>query len=477
MLSAIRSTLQRVNTPESMTSFSPLSSIYTPTPSELDPLDIECPQPRFLPSQFENSPESSSLLFPMDCEYDTFPEVTPYGLYESPFPDTPSSTSPAPSSSPQLGRRSIPLPPITPPPSAEEGTKKLLHLNQVQAAMAGIAISHGDHVSNAVTKVSDYTIRFLTNWLASQEMKESDNSDTPSSPPSYQSKKRSLDHPGPGWVFNTRPKNGYYEPIYVINDQGYNEEATYVKYDLTPSYPQVHATQGKDRKIFSHPLRPARASLRPDQYTERQARLFSPEEAFEPWVNEALKTEDEVTLKAGVLHYRYLYDEERAIRAQLADVQRTLDHVTSKKTDALELLEAANAFERINAQIVWQTDNLRLPARNPGALSTWREVAGRNVPTRVAYPRTPSSDTINQYCRTNHPTKADHVRPLRHTSLPHAHACNLRKYLYQQEQSRVHKRSRKQCHRCKKWGHIRATCPSRQPSGWDTTPESNFWGY
>jgi hypothetical protein len=156
MFASLR-TVQRALTPESLISSistwasSPEHLSYPPTDCDessdsllLEPLTISGPRPlRGLPVLVSDSPYS--VLYHRQ-EYETSPTDSPH----------PSIASTPPS--PQRSRCTIPLPDTT--------EKKLYALNATEAAMTGNECqSNGTKVRDAVDKVIDFTLNFISRWF------------------------------------------------------------------------------------------------------------------------------------------------------------------------------------------------------------------------------------------------------------------------------------------------------------------------
>ncbi|KAH9990748.1 hypothetical protein BJV77DRAFT_963181, partial [Russula vinacea] len=194
----------------------------------------------------------------------------------------------------------------------------------------------------------------------------------------------------------------------------------YVKYDLTPR-----------TRLFRHPRcqppgsHPTTApqALRPlakvKDLTPTQLRLFN-QRALPQWVEEALDSEADRGLTA---------------EARMEREAKTLQLLVTHKMEALADLLAADATTAsLTGCLVY---HLNLPTTDEEAYKAYREV------TRI-----PPAEPKVRYT-------------LRHTSLPHANACNLRAYRVQQERDHRFRATKKRCHRCRKFGHIRAHCPTK----------------
>ena len=63
---------------------------------------------------------------------------------------------------------------------------------------------------------------------------------------------------------------------------------------------------GKDQPIQAQPLVPQKTTDTADNYSARKMRLFDQDKPFTSWVEEALESENNPSLKAGIVQYRYL---------------------------------------------------------------------------------------------------------------------------------------------------------------------------
>ena len=457
-MSSITST--RASSPEMLSyppsgASSPSSTCYSPEPLRtLSHL-------RLIPEPLNYSPESGPLLFPMDM--DPISEITIQSTI-GPYPSPPSSP-------PQLGRRTIPLPAIPAP-------KPLHALNATMSSMAGIRHSFGAKVRDGVKEAEAFTLTFfdqffqhpigqalreaqkktedtLEQWFQDQvpdgdqspgkdrfidpspiQMMTPPSSPATSSPPSYRTRSTSdPECPGPEWERTPVWFENDGSEFLIPDEQGRLTHAHYVKYDLTPSYPTRTVTLGKDRPVYTSLLRPMKAKTPASPYDAVKRRLFDQEEPFLNWVEEALKVEDDRSLTAGMYNYCYQCRQIATTERLMNQVAKNLGMYVDHKMEALCDLEAADAFNRIVNNIAW-SDHLNLPSHESEAYEAYRQV------TRVRY---------------------EDPKPVRvasrHSSLPHSHHRCLRYHPYAPQPAR--KSGRKRCHRCHKWGHIRAQCPTK----------------
>ena len=164
--------------------------------------------------------------------------------------------------------------------------------------------------------------------------------------------------------------------------------------------------------------------------------LFNQMEPFLNWIEEALDLEDNRGLQAGIYQYRYYLQEIAQVEAHMECKAKTLQLLIIYKMEALTDLLAADAYDRILNRIAWSS-HLNLPMTDEEAYKAYCEVTcAPPLEPKVRY-------------------------TLHHTSLPHAHACNLWAYRIQQEHDHHFRATKKRCHRCHKFGHIRAHCPTK----------------
>ena len=475
MLSYLRTT-QRVLTPESLMSAvstrasSPEQLSYPPLDCHessdsllLEPLTISGPRPlRALPVSVTDS--LSSTLF------------SDNGLYESPFTDSPHPSIASTPPSPQHSRCTIPLPDTT--------EKKLYALNATEAAMTGNECqSNGTKVRDAVNKVIDFTLNFISRWFLQQEDADDDireylrsykkkrhtpsglpetptddskynliddqstrslmphmsiDMSTDSDLPSYRTRRASdPDHPGDGWERYSWPEMVNID-MQIPDGLGNITLPKYVKYNLTPSYPTISGTLGANHPVHTRLLCPKRCVplAKVKDLTPTQLRLFNQTEPCLNWVEEALDSEADRGLTAGIYQYRYYLREIAQVEARMERKAKTLQLLVTHKMEALADLLAADAYDHILNGIAWSS-HFNLSTTDEEAYKAYREV------TRI-----PPAEPKVRYT-------------LRHTSLPHANACNLRAYRVQQERDHRFRATKKRCHRCRKFGHIRAHCPTK----------------
>src|ERR1700754_682739 len=229
-------------------------------------------------------------------------------------------------------------------------------------------------------------------------------------------------HPGKDWTINCPGTAGYYP--FPIPDAGHVIDASYVKFDLSPSYPQILGTHGKGLPVHYRLLRAKRSVTPAGPYSRQQIRLFDPSEPFNHWVLDALVPEGDKSLTASPRHYMWQRDQIRSTEAQLAALMSQMGRLTNDAQESLRDLELANAFARLTDQIDWSGNNNK--SNNPEAHEAYIDT------TRDAY---------------NFP---DVTPPV----LDHKD---------------------KRCHRCGIRGHIRAKCPNRKKPYTKKGKNAKYW--
>ena len=198
--------------------------------------------------------------------------------------------------------------------------------------------SNGTKVRDAVDKVIDFTLNFISHWFLQQEDTDddirkylrgykkkrhtpsglpevpADNSkynlidnqsaqsltphtsidmSTDSDPPSYQTRRTSdPNHPGDGWERYGWPEMVNID-MQIPDGLGNITLPKYVKYDLMPSYPTVSGTLSANHLVHTRLLRPKRCVplAKVKDLTPTQLHLFNQMEPFFNWVEEALDSE------------------------------------------------------------------------------------------------------------------------------------------------------------------------------------------
>jgi hypothetical protein len=349
------------------------------------------------------------------------------------------STPPSPLPPPINKRPNIvPLPLLDPEEEAEHA-----EIEEFQKAREmGNAYLSG-RVSNLSKKVTAYACNFLMDWLMSQKEENPINdwdskissqpswtgtASSTSSPPSYKSEKCKLQDFDPsedtkslgeGWFRN--PRSDQVGLPFLIKYKGYWVEAPWVTYDFSPACPQFLASMGKDHWIQARPLRPKKVCDNADIYSANQMHLFDEEDALVSWVDEAVKTENNPSLKAGITQYCFHLFHKRESEECLRQVMTTYGTTHMHRLESLQHLEAADAFDRLSTQIRW-ANHFNKPSENPAALKSWNLLAEQLA------------------CSRPHPKLFGHTSS--HAVIPKTHQCKM-------------------CYKCSKHGHIRATCPSR----------------
>ncbi|KAF8483960.1 hypothetical protein DFH94DRAFT_820487 [Russula ochroleuca] len=263
-----------------------------------------------IPGPLYSSPDSSSLLFPMDTEIALFDEdMRPHSSLS-----IDSCASSVSSTADYLRAHNMPLPILVPlMPNEEDNNRCLYHFNISQAGLVGTTrASFGDTDQKAEEDADD-------------EWPDEITDNAPSPPPSSPTTSRSLlpsyksdnDFPGHPWVRNTRATRYKMEPFLIPIPGIGLRETKYVKYDLTPSYPKAHFTMGKGEPSYSCLLRPACAPRSARPYTKVQHCLFNHTEPFLDWVEDALEIKHDPSLSAGVYNYRHYCKQSAVIEAKI----------------------------------------------------------------------------------------------------------------------------------------------------------------
>ncbi|KAF8466814.1 hypothetical protein DFH94DRAFT_698350 [Russula ochroleuca] len=213
-------------------------------------------------------------------------------------------------------------------------------------------------------------------------------------------------------------EDGIQWPPFLLKHNRYLIEAPWVQYDYSPVCPQLLGTMGKDQPVQARPLVPQKTTDATENYSARKMHLFDQDEPFASWVEEVLESENDPLLKAGIVQYCYSLFHERESEQRLHDAMTDYSTYRLKRLGILGQLQDADTFERLRAQVAW-SNHIYLPSKNLTAYKAWREVS-TNCP--LPLPEKPgfASATHNpKNCR-----------------------CCM-------------------CYKCHKFGHIRATCPSK----------------
>jgi hypothetical protein len=237
-----------------------------------------------------------------------------------------------------------------------------------------------------------------------------------SSPPSYKARFEPLKPPGKNWIAN--PRSTTTGPPFLLKHNRYLVEAPWVQYDYSPACPQLLGTMGKNQPVQARPLVPQKTTDTADNYSARKMHLFNQDEPFASWVEEVLESENDPSLKAGMIQYRYSLFHEQESERCLCNAMTDYGTYRLKCLGILGQLQDANAFERLRAQVAW-SNHIYLPSENLTAYKAWREVS-TNCP--LPLPEKPS------FASATHDSK------------------NRRHCM---------------CYKCHKFGHICATCPSK----------------
>jgi hypothetical protein len=251
------------------------------------------------------------LQYPMDI--DTIQR--PSSIHTSDL-DSCRSTPPSSSLPPSLNQRqTIPLPLLDPEEEAEH-----TELEEFRKAREVEIASRRGRVSTLSKRVTAYVYNFLMDWLNTQDdeknpIQEWDakiaaqpswtgaTSSATLSPPSYKAGFEPLEPPGKNWIAN--PRSTATGLPFLLKHNGYLVEAPWVQYDYSPDCPRLLSTMGKDQPIQARPLVAQKTTDTANNYSACKMCLFDQDKPFTSWVEEALESENDPSLKAGIVQYRY----------------------------------------------------------------------------------------------------------------------------------------------------------------------------
>jgi hypothetical protein len=172
-------------------------------------------------------------------------------------------------------------------------------------------------------------------------------------------------HPGEDWEVNADerypgPRHHVTVPVYG----GGGEEvvvAPFIKYDFNMDCPELLITLGRNCPVHSRPLR---ASPQP-QYetkpapplTQRQKYLFLGREHHSILVDEALRKEKDVTLRAEVQRFRNNINRTHELAADIAELKARFDETREIVEYSARALADADAYSRIIPRVILDMPN------------------------------------------------------------------------------------------------------------------------
>ncbi|HSY76417.1 MAG TPA: hypothetical protein VK890_06150, partial [Bacteroidia bacterium] len=280
-------------------------------------------------------------------------------------------------------------------------------------------------------------------------------------------------YPGQGWVLNTYGTTHYYRFLIPDPTTRRNVVAPYLSYSINRSKPEVSGTYGEGYPIYTRPLTAANVDYICPVVTVDQQRLLDPEAPFADAVNHVINNHFPYDLAAAVRQYQYYRETQYAIQASIKSLREKEMCYMEQAIGTLSELENANILGRLLAhdgdvvQYLMENGNPRSYLAYAGLSNSFKGSVTRSAPDTRVLQRSPTPRRIislpldaNKRLKEEKEDKKD-LDELEQTLRDHLHTRDAKTHKHVPTNVPLHIHTRKRCHRCNQWGHIRATCPDR----------------
>ena len=278
-------------------------------------------------------------------------------------------------------------------------------------------------------------------------------------------------HPGQGWRINSPGTTHYYRLLVRDPSSERNVVAPFVSYALNRAAPTISGTYSQGYPIKTRFLTASGVDYATDTITPEQQALFYSDTPYAPAIDHVLDNFCPFDLAAAIRQYRFYKDTQYAIQASIKKLQEKEMRYIEKGVEVLSDLENANALGRIFAH---ENDitTYALEQLTPAAYIEYVKIRGTfnghvthsALDVRTHHPRGTSAPFQSYWEKTQEARDqdardqqdeydSDTFRPAR--------SSRSRRPIPVRRNVPLHVHARKRCHRCHKWGHIRATCPTR----------------
>ncbi len=159
--------------------------------------------------------------------------------------------------------------------------------------------------------------------------------------------------PGDGFQYNEPGFNAFYKVLIENLKTHHYVIAPFIKYHLKPSYPEVSYTWGHGHLIMTQLLMPVPVPYCTAPLTADQRTLFCSLEPFTTAIDKVLEQMDTNDLKAGVIQYRHYCDQCHMLCTKIRNMSDMLMEVEEHQIEALDNLEAPDAFGHLCTHLGW----------------------------------------------------------------------------------------------------------------------------
>jgi hypothetical protein len=274
-----------------------------------------------------------------------------------------------------------------------------------------------------------------------------------------------------GWVVNAIGDTNYYRFLIPHPISGRNIVAPYLRFVWNQMRPEVKATYGKDYQTHSRLIQATPVDYLCPPLTYDQIQVLNPNAPFAGAINAVLRDHCPLDLVAGVQQYRHYKRTQLAIQQVANEMRRKEMKYLEKSIEVLGELENANVLGRILAHLdVIATHLADDPMANLHFANAVRGFQGE-IPYSA---RNPAINPLYNALRPR--PNPEELRPrvitrgTKDTPEPHSPLAERRFQMKTGKKLQLLNGRRyptpmytaKQCHRCRRWGHIRRTCPGRE---------------
>ena len=280
-------------------------------------------------------------------------------------------------------------------------------------------------------------------------------------------------HPGQDWAPNTQETTHYYRFLIPDSTTRCSIVAPFLSYSINRSKPEVSSIYGEGYPIYTRPLTNAQVDDKCPAITTKQQGLLNPDASFANAINHVINNFFPYDFTATVHRYQYFMETQYAIQASIHHLQEKEMRYLEHAVGTLSELENANVLGHLLAHDGDIVKHL-IANSTPSTYLTYAKLSnsfkGQVIQSTLDTHILQCSHTVrniislplsaSQCFKQCEKEKKEHLDEIKEKFHAHLHTCPTT-IRTPRTNIPLHVHACKQCHRCKTWGHIRATCPKR----------------